>query len=123
MDLGAFSISLAVADLARSRDFYRALGFEETGGSFDENWLIMVNGRSVVGLFHEMFDDNILTFNPGMDPVDGEVDIVDDVRDIQARLKAAGIELEMEVDPDSAGAGHIVLVDPDGNRIMVDQFR
>lgn len=122
MKLGAFSVSLTVADLDASRRFYELLGFSVTGGDADENWLIMVNGETVIGLFHGMFDENILTFNPGMTQQMGTTDDFTDVRDVQAALRAAGIEPVEATDPDAAGPGHIVVVDPDGNRIMVDQF-
>lgn len=126
-DLGAFSISLTVTDLDVSRDFYERLGFEVTGGSADENYLIMVCGTAVIGLFHGMFERNILTFNPGIVvPLDGSdwstADDFTDVRDIQARLHDAGLELEQTTDPDGTGPAHITLVDPDGNPILIDQF-
>jgi catechol 2,3-dioxygenase-like lactoylglutathione lyase family enzyme len=120
--LGAFSVSLTVADLDASRRFYEHLGFEVTGGDADENWLIMVNGDTVIGLFHGMFDDNILTFNPGLTQQKEQLSEFTDVRDIQAALLAAGVELLDGTDPDGTGPAHIVLTDPDGNRIMVDQF-
>lgn len=127
LDLGAFSVSLAVADLDASRAFYEHLGFEVTGGSADERYLILVNGPSVVGLFQGMFEGNILTFNPGLRvPTDDEpmpmVGDFTDVREIQARLRAAGIELVEDTDPDGDGPAHVTLVDPDGNAILIDQF-
>lgn len=127
LDLGTFSISLTVADLDRSRDFYERLGFEVTGGSADERYLIMVNGTAVIGLFHGLFERNILTFNPGVTvPVDGEgagaLEQFTDVREIQARLRDAGLELQETADPDGTGPAHITLVDPDGNPILIDQF-
>lgn len=126
-DLGAFSISLTVADLEASRDFYERLGFEATGGSLDERYLIMVCGTAVIGLFQGLFERNIITFNPGVVvPVDDETfaatEQFTDVRDIQARLLAAGLELTQTADPDSTGPAHITLVDPDGNPILIDQF-
>lgn len=126
-DLGAFSISLAVADLQASRDFYERLGFEVTGGSADEEYLIMVCGTAVIGLFHGMFERNILTFNPGVVvPPDGSdwgtADDFTDVRDIQARLHDAGLELEQTTDAHGTGPAHITLADPDGNPILIDQF-
>ena len=124
MELGAFSISLTVADLGRSRAFYEALGFEVTGGDADQNWLIMVNGSTVIGLFHEMFDKNMLTFNPGWGNDMSLVDPFTDVREIQRRLEAAGIELTSTVPDDNAeGPASIMLVDPDGNPILIDQHR
>lgn len=122
MKLGAFSVSLAVADLDASRRFYETLGFEVTGGDADENWLIMVNGETVIGLFHGMFDENILTFNPGLTQQQEQTTDFTDVRDLQAALRVAGVELTEDTDPDGTGPAHIVLTDPDGNRIMVDQF-
>lgn len=127
LDLGTFSISLTVADLDRSRDFYERLGFEVTGGAADQNYLIMANGSAVIGLFHGMFDRNILTFNPGaVLPVDGgtvgSLDAFTDVREIQARLQQAGITLEETTDPEGTGPAHITLIDPDGNPILIDQF-
>lgn len=124
MELGAFSVSLAVADLERSRTFYEALGFEMTGGDPEHNYLIMANGTTLIGLFHGMFETNILTFNPGLTNSKEEVDPFTDVRTIQARLEEAGLELNDRVDPDNPeGPAHISLVDPDGNPILIDQFR
>jgi catechol 2,3-dioxygenase-like lactoylglutathione lyase family enzyme len=127
LDLGAFSISLNVADLNASRSFYEALGFEVTGGSADENYLILVNGEAIIGLFQGMFERNIITFNPGISiPADGDQPVVDahftDVREIQEQLRAAGLELTQATDPDGTGPAHITLVDPDGNPILIDQF-
>ncbi len=122
MKLGAFSVSLSVADLARSRQFYESLGFTQTGGDPAENWLIMRNGDAVIGLFHDMFEGNILTFNPGLTQRAEPTDDFTDVRDVQSRVRAAGIELTADTDPDATGPAHIVLTDPDGNAIMVDQF-
>lgn len=124
MELGAFSISLTVADLAASKAFYEKLGFTETGGDIDQGWLIMVNAPAVIGLFHGMFDKNILTFNPGLVLGDEQPDTFTDVREIQAALEAAGLELNEKVDPDNAeGPAHITLIDPDGNPILIDQHR
>lgn len=122
MELGAFSVSLPVADLAASMAFYGELGFEVTGGDPDENWVILRNGDTVIGLFHGMFTEPILTFNPGIDQQMQPVEGFTDVRDIQARLVAAGIELTESTDPDGTEPAHIVLADPDGHQIMVDQF-
>lgn len=127
LDLGAFSISLTVEDLRASRDFYERLGFEVTGGSDEEDYLILVNGNAVIGLFQGMFDRNILTFNPGVAvPTDGGSPTVlerfTDVRDIQAHLREAGLQLEQDTDPKGTGPAHITLVDPDGNPILIDQF-
>jgi len=121
MKLGAFSVSLAVKDLAASRAFYETLGFEAVGGNAEHHWLILRNGSTKIGLFEGMFEDNILTFNPGWSDSGDELSSFEDVRDIQAKLKAAGVELALEADPDSDGPAHIVFTDPDGNQIMLDQ--
>ena len=122
LPLGAFSVSLPVADLAASRAFYETLGFSVTGGNADENWLIMRNSDTVIGLFHGMFDEPILTFNPGIDQQMQQLDDFIDVRDIQAAILAGGIDLIEDTDPVGDDPAHIVLADPDGHRIMVDQF-
>ncbi len=121
MDLGALSISLDVKDLATSRAFYETLGFEAAGGDPAQNWLIMRNGLHVIGLFQGMLQGNAMTFNPGWNQAAEAVDDFTDVRDIQASLKAAGTPLMVEADPDSTGVAHIVLQDPDGNSILIDQ--
>lgn len=123
MQLGAFSISLAVKDLAVSRDFYQKFGFEVTGGSMEHNYLIMANQTTLIGLFQGMFEDNILTFNPGLENDKTRLEDFLDVREIQARLEAAGIELvERVADDNPDGPAHLTVVDPDGNPILVDQF-
>jgi predicted lactoylglutathione lyase len=122
MDLGAFSISLTVKDLNGSRAFYEKLGFEVTGGSEEESYLILINGEAIIGLFHGMFEKNILTFNPGLNNRTEQVEEFTDVRDIQRSLKEQGVEVMTEVDEDTAGAGSIVLEDPDGNPVLIDQF-
>lgn len=121
MDLGAFSVSLAVKDLAASKTFYQKLGFAPMGGDAAQGWLILRNGSTVIGLFQGMFEGNILTFNPGWDQEARALDGFTDVRDIQARLDAAGIAIATRADPDGSGPAHIVLNDPDGNTIMFDQ--
>ena len=123
MDLGAFSVSLAVKDLEKSRAFYAELGFETFAGTAEHGYLILKNGDHLIGLFQGMFEGNILTFNPGWDQNAGELDEFTDVREIQARLKAAGIALTTEADPDGEGPASFTLVDPDGNTILVDQHR
>lgn len=124
MELGNFSISLAVADLEASKTFYEKLGFEETGGDADSGWLIMVNAPAVIGLFSGMFDGNIMTFNPGLALGPDQPEEFTDVRDIQSQLEAAGIQLKERVDPQATkGPAHISLVDPDGNAILIDQHR
>lgn len=121
MQLGAFSISLAVNDIAASRAFYEKLGFTVFGGNQDDNWLIMKNGTTLIGLFQGMFDRNTLTFNPGWDADAQTLPAFDDVRAIQQHLKAQGLELAQEADPTGEGPGHIALLDPDGNPVLIDQ--
>jgi len=123
MDLGAFSVSLAVKDLAASRAFYKALGFDDFGGMPAENWAIMANGDHVIGLFQGMFEDNILTFNPGWNQKAQNTETYTDVLELQKRLKAAGVELATEADETTSGPAHLILKDPDGNTIMIDQHR
>ncbi len=122
MDLGLFSISLAVKDLAASRGFYEKLGFEATGGDLEQNYLILRNGSTVVGLFQGMFEKNILTFNPGITIEGKTLESFTDVREIQRVLEDRGAELLERADPDSKGPAHITFEDPDGNRILSDQF-
>ncbi len=121
MQLGAFSVSLAVKDLQASKDFYTALGFEVAGDYAEQGWAIMRHGDTVIGLFQGMFDRNILTFNPGWDKNAQPVEPFTDVRDIQRALKAKGLTLEVEADETTTGPAHLVIVDPDGNRVMLDQ--
>lgn len=121
MELGKFSVSLAVKDLAASRAFYEALGFSQTGGNPEHNWLVLSNGGTTIGLFQGMFEDNILTFNPGWSGTGEPLERFEDVRSIQARLQEAGIELLLKADPEGTGPAHIVMQDPDGNQIMLDQ--
>lgn len=123
MNLGAFSVSLAVKNLQASKVFYEKLGFSVFGGDEEQNWLIMKNGDHLIGLFQGMFDKNILTFNPGWDQQANETQEFTDVRQIQAALKDAGISLTTEADPTSTGPANIVLEDPDGNQILIDQHR
>lgn len=122
MELGLFSISLTVKDLETSQRFYEKLGFEVAGGDRGQNYLIMRNGSTVIGLFHGMFDRNILTFNPGLDAGGERLDSFTDVRDLQRTLRERGVEIQTECDEDSSGPASIVLLDPDGNPILVDQF-
>lgn len=121
MDLGNFSISLAVKNLEASRAFYETLGFEVFGGDAAQNWLIMKNGEHVIGLFQGMFEKNILTFNPGWDGSANTLDSFTDVRDLQKELKARGVKLETEADESTTGPASITLIDPDGNPILIDQ--
>lgn len=122
MELGAFSVSLAVTDLQASREFYEKLGFEVSGGDASENWLILKNGTCLIGLFQGMFERNILTFNPGLDNTAAPLEEFASVREIQAMLKEQGVAIETETDADGEGAGHISLLDPDGNPVLIDQF-
>ncbi len=121
MELGAFSVSLAVSDLEASRAFYEQLGFATVGGEADQGWLIVRNGSSVIGLFHGMFERNILTFNPGWNGDAQPLDTFTDIRDLQRRLKASGIAFEQEADETTTGPASFVILDPDGNPILVDQ--
>ena len=121
MRLGHFSISLAVKDLAASRAFYEKLGFERVFGEPEQNWLILQNGDSTLGLFQGMFEDNILTFNPGWDARAQELEDYDDVREIQKTLKERGLELASEVDESTSGPASLTLIDPDGNPVLIDQ--
>jgi lactoylglutathione lyase len=123
MQLGAFSISLAVKDIAASRAFYETLGFKALGGDADKGWLILKNGSHVIGLFQGMFEKNMLTFNPGWDQGAKEVDPFTDVRELQRQLKAQGVELLQEADEATTGPAFFVVVDPDGNPVLVDQHR
>lgn len=123
MDLGAFSVSLAVTDLRVSQEFYKKLGFEVFAGEAAENWLILRNGDTVIGLFQGMFEANILTFNPGWNGHAEDLDAFTDVREIQRRLRADGVEFVSEVDESASGPGSFVITDPDGNSILFDQHR
>ncbi|MEN4760959.1 VOC family protein [Chryseobacterium sp. C39-AII1] len=123
MKLGAFSISLSVKDLQKSKDFYEKLGFSQMAGNIDQNYLILKNGDHIIGLFQAMFDGNMLTFNPGWDQNAQNLESFDDVRTIQKYLKENGIEIEKEADESTEGPEHIYLKDPDGNMILIDQHR
>lgn len=121
MKLGAFSISLAVKDLNLSKEFYEKLGFSVFAGDQKKNYLIMKNGNSLIGLFQGMFEGNILTFNPGWDENAKVLESFDDVRKIQSELKNKNLTLESEADEKTTGPASIVLNDPDGNQILIDQ--
>lgn len=121
MKIGAFSISLNVKDLKTSQEFYEKLGFTVFAGSFDQNYLIMKNGDAIVGLFQGMFQNNILTFNPGWDQDCNLLEGYDDVRAIQKNLKSKGVSFQTEADENTTGPAHFVIIDPDGNTILVDQ--
>jgi catechol 2,3-dioxygenase-like lactoylglutathione lyase family enzyme len=121
--LGCFSISLTVKDLMVSKAFYEKLGFSDLGGNPEHGYLIMKNGRCLVGLFQGMFEKNILTFNPGWDESAQNLDEFTDVRALADQLEAAGLTLIERPEPDSEGPAHITLEDPDGNPILIDQHR
>ncbi len=121
MDLGNFSLSLAVNDIAVSRAFYEKLGFTVFGGDQDQGWLIMKSPSCVIGLFQGMFETNTLTFNPGWDSNAQPLDEFTDIREIQKRLKADGVAFVSEADETSAGPASCLVIDPDGNPILIDQ--
>jgi lactoylglutathione lyase len=121
MDLGAFSVSLAVKDIAASRAFYEKFGFTVFGGDQSQNWLILKNGDHIIGLFQGMFEKNILTFNPGWDQNARALGSFTDVRQLQRRLKEQGVQFASEADRTSKGPASFMVVDPDGNPVLVDQ--
>jgi predicted lactoylglutathione lyase len=121
MKLGAFSISLSVKDINASKEFYENLGFKVFAGDLEKNYLIMKNGQSLIGLFQGMFENNIMTFNPGWDTEANKLDRFEDVREIQKGLKEKGIALLNEADESTTGPGSFMLLDPDGNTILIDQ--
>lgn len=121
MELGAFSISLAVKDIKASKEFYEKLGFKVFGGNIDQNWLILKNGDTLIGIFQGMFDKNTLTFNPGWDGNAQKLDTFADVREIQRHLQGQGIAFEVAADETTTGPGYFMVMDPDGNPILVDQ--
>ena len=123
MDLGAFSISLPVSDIRASHAFYTSLGFTHLGGDLDQNWVVLRNGTTVIGLFQGMIDQPILTFNPGWDAEAHEVDPFTDVREIERQLQAAGIVIDVGVEEGTAGPGFLTLRDPDGFALLIDQHR
>jgi catechol 2,3-dioxygenase-like lactoylglutathione lyase family enzyme len=123
MKLGAFSISLAVKDIHKSKAFYETLGFSYKGGNIDQNWIVLKNENAVIGLFQGMFEGNIITFNPGWDGNAQHVEEFDDVRAILEALQKAGITLTAQSDMPSEGPAYITLSDPDGNNILIDQHR
>ena len=121
MQLGAFSISLAVKDIKSSKDFYEKFGFQVFHGDITQNWLILKNDDATIGLFQGMFEKNILTFNPGWDSDANELEKFTDIRQLQRQLRELGVKFENEVDEDTKGPASFVVVDPDGNPILVDQ--
>lgn len=121
MKLGTFSVSLSVKDIKVSKAFYEKIGFTFFAGDLEKNYVIMKNESSVIGLFQDMFDDNILTFNPGWDSNANTIENFEDVRDIQKKLKSEGIQFETQADENTNGPANFVIIDPDGNPILVDQ--
>ncbi len=121
MKLGAFSISLSVKDIKASKEFYEHIGFSQFAGDMEKNYLIMKNDSTIIGLFQGMFEDNIITFNPGWDENANKLESYQDVRQIQEALKNKGVEIEKETDPNGSGPANIILKDPDGNTILLDQ--
>ena len=123
MELGAFSISLKVKDIKKSVEFYEKLGFTYKGGNIDQNWIVLKNGNTVIGLFQGYIEENTLTFNPGWDQSASEVNPFTDVREIQKKLKEKGVKVDREANESTKGPEYIVLKDPDGNSILIDQHR
>ncbi len=123
MDLGNFSVSLAVKDLAGSREFYEKLGFSMVGGDPEQNWIILRNGHAIVGLFEGMFENNIMTFNPGWSRDGDHPSSFTDIREIQKQLKESGLKPTPEADESTTGPAHFMITDPDGNTILFDQHR
>lgn len=121
MELGNFSVSLAVKDLAASRAFYEKLGFKVVAGDAAQNWLVLANSTARIGIFQGMFDKNMLTFNPGWDSEKRTLTKFDDVRELQRRFKASGLTLSAEADEFTTGPAYLMLTDPDGNPILIDQ--
>jgi predicted enzyme related to lactoylglutathione lyase len=123
MKLGAFSVSLSVKDLQASKAFYEKFGFTQFAGSSEQNYLIMKNEETLIGLFQGMFEGNILTFNPGWDENAQNLGSFDDIREIQKQLKSAGVDLITEADESTSGPASLMVKDPDGNMILLDQHR
>lgn len=121
MQLGAFSISLSVKDIHASKAFYEKLGFKPFGGNIDQNWLILKSGDTIIGLFQGMFEKNTLTFNPGWDQNASKVEPFTDVRDLQKHFKGQGLTLLTEADETTTGPASLILLDPDGNPVLIDQ--
>lgn len=123
MELGAFSISLKVKDIEKSVEFYEKLGFTYKAGNIDQNWIVLKNGSTVIGLFQGYIEENTLTFNPGWDQSASEVNPFTDVREIQKKLKEKGVKVDREANETTKGTEYIILTDPDGNSILIDQHR
>ena len=122
MDLGAFSVCLTVKDIHASKEFYEKLGFTQRSGDISQNWVVLKNGIAVIGLFQGIFDKNIMTFSPGWDQDAKEMKEYADVRDIQKEFKKKGVKLSREANEEMSGPEHFILEDPDGNKIMFDQY-
>ena len=123
MELGAFSISFKVKDIKKSVEFYEKLGFTYKAGNIDQNWIVLINGSSVIGLFQGYIEENTLTFNPGWDQQAQNLPEFTDVREIQKKLKEKGVKIDREANETTKGPEYIVLTDPDGNSILIDQHR
>ena len=123
MKLGAFSVSLNVKDIKASKEFYEKLGFHAFGGEVAQNWVILKNEDTIIGLFQGMFEKNILTFNPGWNSNAENLESFTDVRELQKQLKEKGLKLHTEADETTEGPAHFTLEDPDGNQILIDQHR
>ncbi len=123
MELGNFSVSLAVKDIHASKAFYEKLGFTPFFGNVDQKWIILKNGVHIVGLFQGMIEKNTLTFNPGWDHMAQSVDPFTDVREIQRHLKGQGVDIAVAADENTTGPAHLIVIDPDGNPVMIDQHR
>ncbi|WP_431256823.1 VOC family protein [Roseateles chitinivorans] len=121
MDLGAFSVSLAVKDIKASLAFYEKLGFKPVGGKLEQNWIVLQNGSTKIGLFQGMFPKNLLTFNPGWSQDRVPLEHFQDVRELQRALKARGLTMTVEADESTRGPAHFVVTDPDGNELLIDQ--
>ncbi len=121
MELGAFSISLNVKDIAASQEFYEKLGFEPIGGVAEQGWLILRSGTTTIGLFVGMIGSNTLTFNPGWDAAGQPLESFQDIREIQKHLKSEGVKLDTEADESTSGPASVILTDPDGNPVLLDQ--
>jgi len=123
MDIGAFTVCLAVKDIEKSYEFYGKLGFTQRSGDLTQKWVVLKNGNAVIGLFQGMFEKNLLTFVPGWDQDGNELASFTDVRDLQKTLLERGVPLKEQADPAGAGPAYFTLEDPDGNPLMFDQYR
>lgn len=121
MELGQFSVSLAVKDIHASLAFYEKLGFKPVGGKLEQNWIVLQNGRTKIGLFQGMFPKNLMTFNPGWGDDRSTLERFQDVRELQRTLKARGLKMDVEADENTRGPAHFMVTDPDGNSLLIDQ--